>query len=129
VGRNKLHPGLLAAPERGNFQRREARQTLLVRKTSVQQPYTLSETGLHPEKAHLSVGFFFIPLIPRFLFVQREKFSSLGTIGGRDETHAAFAVLMTEAIMQTPSTDQAFATLASRPSARPDTAKLTINHS
>jgi hypothetical protein len=57
VGRNKLHPGLLAAPEWGNFQRREAWQTLLVRKALVQQPYTLSETGLQNEKLTYSVGF------------------------------------------------------------------------
>jgi hypothetical protein len=59
VGRKKLHPGLLAAPVWGNFQPREARQTLSVRKSSVQQPYALSETGLHPEKAHLG-GLFLV---------------------------------------------------------------------
>jgi len=60
VGRNKLHPGLLAAPVWGNFQPREARQTLSVRKSSVQQPYALSETGLHHEEAHLLGGLFLV---------------------------------------------------------------------
>ena len=58
MGRNKLHPGLLAAPVWGNSQPREARQTLSVRKSSVQQPYALSETGLHYEEAHLFGGLF-----------------------------------------------------------------------